>query len=540
MEAHNARPRAFLRLLPPVKRPRSVEGHMPRKVFLTTLFATLALAAPAGAAPIQIAEDDSVPLKSGNVTPLLTIPISTPIGARFRDNYMYVSGTAGLTIYDVSKPETPTPVGALPLPHFENEDVDMGGNLLLISNDPSEGVGALYVIDVSDPHVPRLITAMPNDYIVTGIPGIFGFDEPLPEGIGHTVSCVKPDCSYAYMAGTSSGIDIVDLRDPANPHRVGRFKPPTTDIASHDVQVDGRGIAWIVGGGGTSGYDVTDPVHPKLIARTDESLKNSGQLGVPGPDPVFGIGGEGQTPLDLIHHNSLRLGDLLHRKVNGDNQPVGTVIAPGGSSGFPTKPFAQQPGKTYPAGGDSPLFGITEEDYNRPTCKGAGSFQTWGKTSAKTSTGAAKLVMLDMYTTELEALVNGRGWAPVTGLCSAHYFDYRDGIVAQGWYEEGTRFLDVRDPTDIKQVGYWVPTKGETWSVVYPPTDPTGSIVYALDFARGIDVLKLDRSDLAPRQAPVRRSWLAGNGTSARTGLTKGSRYGYVCRLAADVATSLI
>ena len=200
------------------------------------------------------------------------------------------------------------------------------------------------------------------------------------------------------------------------------------------------------------------------------------------------------------------------------------------------EPFRQEAGKTYPAGGDSPLFGVTEEDYNRPTCQGAGSFQTWGLTGAKTSAGARSSRCSTRFTTELEALVNGRGWAPVTGLCSAHYFDYRDGIVAQGWYEEGTRFLDVRDPTDVKQVGYWVPTKGETWSVVFPPTDPTGSVVYALDFARGIDVLELDRSDLRPRQAAVRRSWLTGvhgprGGASARTGLTQRSRYGYVCRL---------
>src|SRR3954454_16938033 len=227
---------------------------MRRTRFIWSVIALpIGVAAPAAAAPVRIAENDSVPLVSGNVTPVTTIPVSTPIGARFRDRYMYVTGSIGLTVYDVSKPESPTPVGALPLPHFENEDVDMGGNLLLISNDPSEGVGILYVIDISDPHLPKLVSEMRNDYIVTGIPGVFGLDEPLPEGIGHTVSCVKPDCSYAYMAGTLSGIDIVDLRDPANPQRVGRFKPPTTDIASHDVQVDGTGVAWIVGGGGTAG-----------------------------------------------------------------------------------------------------------------------------------------------------------------------------------------------------------------------------------------------------------------------------------------------
>ena len=102
---------------------------------------TLGLAATAQAAKVRIAENDSVPLVSGNVTPLATIPVTTPIGARFRDQYMYVSGTQGLTIYDVSNPALPTPAGELPLPHFENEDVDLGGNILLISNDPSETVG---------------------------------------------------------------------------------------------------------------------------------------------------------------------------------------------------------------------------------------------------------------------------------------------------------------------------------------------------------------------------------------------------------------
>ena len=105
-----------------------------------------------------------------------------------------------------------------------------------------------------------------------------------------------------------------------------------------------------------------------------------------------------------------------------------------------------------------------------------------------------------MFTTELDNLVQGKGWAPVTGLCSAHYFDERSGLVAIGWYEEGTRFLDVRDPAGIRQVGYWVPTKGETWSVYFPPTDRSGEIVYALDFARGIDVLRFDRGDRRVRR----------------------------------------
>jgi hypothetical protein len=475
------------------------------------LVAALALLAPASASAAPRLAGER-PLASSNVEPLATLPVPNPIGARFRDGFMYVTTTEGLTVYDVTKPELPVPVGALPLPHFENEDVDLGGNILLVSNDPSEGVGVLYVIDISNPRAPLLKAAMPNGFIETGVPGIFGLPEPQEPGIGHTASCID-NCRFAYLAGTARGIQIVDLRDPANPRKAKQFVPNVTGFATHDVQVDGDGLAWIVGAEGTAAYDVSDPLNPRQVMRSDESIRNSGQLGFPGPDPVFGIGGEGETPIDLIHHDSLR----FHERSSRGR-------------------FRPRPGKTYPAGGTGRVVGVVEEDYNRPTCKGAGSFQTWGITGQRTSTGARKLVLLDLFTTELDNLVQGKGWAPVTGLCSAHYFDERDGLVAIGWYEEGTRFLDVRDPAGIRQVGYWVPTKGETWSVLFPPTDPTGEIVYALDFARGIDVLRFDRGDRRVRRAPVRRSWLRDRpgspGTGAgRTGLSRRTDFGFVCRL---------
>jgi len=317
------------------------------------------------------------------------------------------------------------------------------------------------------------------------------------------------------------------------------FVPVSTGVASHDVQVDGTGLAWIVGYDGTAAYDVTDPLNPKLVARSDEKVKNTGEAGLPSidvpDDPIFHfghiIGGDGSGPLDFIHHDSLRLGNVAH-----DGDPVGTRFELSNGAGFNTKPFTQVAGKSYPAGGDSPVFGIVEEDYTRPTCQGAGSFQTWGLTDKQTSTGAEELDLLGQYSTELNKLTTDQsGWAPVDGLCSAHYFDYRDGVVAGGWYEEGARFLDVRDPTHIKQIGYWVPTKGETWSVAFAPTDPSGSIAYALDYTRGIDVLRLDRSDLRPRTAPIRRSWLknfAAGRRLQRAEAPRFSRFGYLCRFA--------
>lgn len=128
--------------------------------------------------------------------------------------------------------------------------MDLGGDILLVSNDPSEGVGVLYVIDISNPRAPVLKAAMPNGFIETGVPGIFGLPEPQEPGIGHTASCID-DCRFAYLAGTSRGIQIVDLRDPANPRKAGKLVPDITGLATHDVQVDGDGLAWIVGGDDT-------------------------------------------------------------------------------------------------------------------------------------------------------------------------------------------------------------------------------------------------------------------------------------------------
>ena len=127
----------------------------------------------------------------------------------------------GLTIYDIAKPEAPKEVGRLPLPHFENEDVDTNGEILLISNDPSEGAGILYVIDVSDPDAARGAVDAEHGHRARRLrprrPARAAAHRHRPHR-----QCIK-NCQFVYLAGTSKGIDIVDLRDPANPKMAGNF-----------------------------------------------------------------------------------------------------------------------------------------------------------------------------------------------------------------------------------------------------------------------------------------------------------------------------
>src|ERR1051325_11598149 len=80
---------------------------------------------------------------SSNVHLLAHIP-GTAAGMNFKDHYAYVSGWGGITVLDIAQADSPRVVGALPLPHFENEDVDLCGDILVVVNDrEAKDIGSL-------------------------------------------------------------------------------------------------------------------------------------------------------------------------------------------------------------------------------------------------------------------------------------------------------------------------------------------------------------------------------------------------------------
>ena len=127
---------------------------------------------------------------------------------------------------------------------------------------------------------------------------------------------------------------------------------------------------------------------------------------------------------------------------------------------------------------------VTEEDYVDTDEDAArqlqrqGKFETW-----RIKPRPAEHAPLDTWQTELNGFVAGGSAedskAPVTANCSSHWFDYRNGVAAVGWYEQGVRFLDVRNPRDIRQVGYYLPADGATWAAYWAPG--ASNIVYTAD-----------------------------------------------------------
>ena len=420
-------------------------AHRARTISSVMAVLALAMIAAVGASPASGAALEPPLATSSNVHFLDHIP-GTAAGMNFKDHYAYVSGWGGITVLDIAEPAAPQVAGVLPLPHFENEDVDLCGNTLIVVNDrEAKDLGSImYVISIANPTAPAVIGVLPLGLTGNG------------RGSGHIANFVKADCSLAWLDG-GDHVEVVDLTIPTAPRSLGKFASAAAQSdnfnVSHYTELDSTGTLWNVGGGGAAAYSLTvNPLAPKLLATTGAAGRN--------PSPYN----------DFILHNSQRRGKTLL---------------------------------------------ITEEDYIDTDevppggCRGQGKFETWdvsrlGK-GAITPQGTWETELNGMFTS---GAVDSK--APVTVNCSSHWFDAKAGVAAVGWYEQGVRFLDYRTPTDITQVGYYIPANGSTWAAYWSPTDPNGEIVYTADAYRGVDVLRIDAGGVTGKKvkAPVRDEWL--------------------------------
>jgi hypothetical protein len=147
------------------------------------------------------------------------------------------------------------------------------------------------------------------------------------------------------------------------------------------------------------------------------------------------------------------------------------------------------------------VLAVTEEDYV-PNCEGQGRFHTFDATGSVAK--GEPLQLLDTFKLAegtLDPVAGERALGTV--FCSAHWFTVRDNIVAIGWYGAGTRFLDISDPRDIRQVGYAVSVDQETWASYWVPGS---NIVYSVDSSGGSTCCGSPRSPTASSTRPRRPS----------------------------------
>ncbi|SER53611.1 hypothetical protein SAMN05216188_112159 [Lentzea xinjiangensis] len=376
----------------------------------------------------------------------------------------FVSMETGLKTFDVSDLDRPRL-----LDHLTKEELALPGD------DPAKRFWENEDINV-DPvrklaflarEVNSFGRTLPGDrptgnYIVSAVDPadlrVLGFHR---QHTGHTSTCVN-DCQFLWTAGLDRSdektgrIFVTDIRDPKTPREL----PVSVDVRgeagegkiTHDVQVDDRGVAWVAGDDGTRGYWTRgwhrDPVSGKFREATAW-------------DPVPYAGGavpKADMPTSFTH-NSFR--------------PVGRTLDDG-----------PRPTRENPAGS---LLLHTEEAFGSPTCKTEGRFvisslqgthngEGWGETPK------------EMRTVGIWSPDDQEGTIPGDVTCSAHYFDVRKRIVAYSWYNQGTRFLDISDPTRPIQIGYWRPDTATSWA----PYWHRGT-VFVADISRGVEILELEK-----------------------------------------------
>ncbi len=396
----------------------------------------LAFAVPDPAAQLQA---------SSNVHHITRLPEHQGTsGGRLLGDRFYLTDPRGVHVYDVSDPLDPVKLGELRVFQTNTtnvalgqEDPDTNGEILLLDGTDlanPDGIG-LMIIDVSDPANMSVLATMNQT--------------------AHTWTCIA-DCTYAY--GRDG--EIVDLADPSNPVLVDNNWRTAVEIGTsqsgpgytHDVTEVGPGRAMSAGQNSTY-IDTTDPANPKRLTSILTQFHTFGYHGVEWAN-------QGTDEIVVL----------------------GTEIAPDNATGE--------------AGSDCQDEGSVIETYRTTNVLAAEAAVAGGSRF-----GNPTFELLDSW------LVEGRGvgvdgQAPAHVLYCAHWFNLHPewsngGMFAAGYYEWGTRFVEVDNEGQMSEFGWFLPSDGYTSSAYWITRD----VVYALDYTRGLDVLQLD-IEAAPDPSP--------------------------------------
>jgi len=465
----------------------------------------------------------------------------------------------------------------------EDMDVDPVRKRLFISRDPrgftspaTPGAtfpyGAVHIIDVSIPHAMTQIgfftlpaghtsTCVNNcDFLWTG--GPYANAQTQAGFVGRPI--------YA-----------TDVSDPTSPKPcpepidTGR-NDGVTDYA-HDVQVDSRGVAWVSGGGGVRGYWTSGQHRNPLTGKVETATACK-------PIPYGGSGTPSDKTPSRFMHNAFRDPNgagIPGSRIPTAAAPARGDAAPAAAPPLASKPeprkvaskrcapakksrrkssrakkrsskrarsAAVKPKRKRSKARRGKCTAAKKRPRKVRAVKAAAGATTGGIAAERILYGTEEALSSDckasgrFVTYDLEGTLDGEGfrdtaktkhrmrvfdtWTPekaegADGCASAHYFSSRgDGVFANAFYDQGVRFLDVSDPRDIRQIGWWRPASGvNTWATYW-----RDGLVYVADQTAGIEILRFKGS--ASRSKTVRAPALGERATQAMD-----AKLGYLCPL---------
>jgi hypothetical protein len=311
------------------------------------------------------------------------------------------------------------------------------------------------IYDISDPEAPVLLskTAFVEDTADQGTGFRFENEDVATNG---KILIFSQQLPVAHVF-------VYDIEDKTNPRLIGHLEEGGAHTAECLLN-----CRWLYGSNGNI-IDLKDPTQPKLLEeKWTEGMPADGSHDVNEVAP--GLVLTSSRPVMVLDARK----DPVHPKLlaQGDDDKITGGIH----------------SNRWPRRGTDDIVLFSSESNGTGRCTGSnGAFMSWDASNYKKT---HTLRLLDIF--QLQNGTYTDGAPPVNGLgCSAHWFqEHRTfkngGLVALGSYEHGTRFVDVASDGKIKQVGYFVPNGGST-SAAYWIDD---RIVYAVDYSRGIDVLR--------------------------------------------------
>lgn len=386
-------------------------------------------------------------VNTSNVQLMKRIPLTADgVGARVVGHWLYVTSTKDLQIFDITDPGNPQRVGGVTADiEFENEQVPTDGRILGISGQTST------VTTQQGACQPDVDASADTTYKANclAIFDVRNKQKPVQVaavgGSGdHTSTCIHVGTnSCAFMYGSRGS--ITDLRQVlASGHKARRL------TTNWQAQIAKQG-------------------YPKPVSCHNQTELRPGILLT------------ACEPISLISVRPEDGGSVTNPKVLGTASFHG---APDDKDRFVHGVEWAQRGTDHLmlAGGETNFTGKCEPD--------AGAFSTFVNTGTPMH---PNFRWADQYRPHSGTYTDGN---PPDGVysfgCSVHWFQpnptFKDhGLVALASYENGTRFLQITRTGQIKEVGWFEPLGGSTSSPDWAPDNRT---VYAVDYHRGLDVLR--------------------------------------------------
>ena len=371
---------------------------------------------------------------------------------------------------------------------------------------------AISIYDISDPENPTQTDSLPVGFM---------FENEDVE--------ITPDANYLFFSETlpDEQLHVYDIEDKTNIQLVTTLE----DGGDHTFTCLLK-CRWGYGSEGTI-INLADPTKPKIAAAAGSEQSWHVKIGLAGGAHDVTEVKDGYALVSTLS------GPLMYLDARDPMDPK--VIGLGEK---PSEEYLFHSGEWPNEGSDRWLLMQGEQNV-QPRCdpEANGPFLVYD-TQGWQNTHTFKLS--DQYAVQNGTYTDGN--PPANGLgCSAHWFESHPtfdngGIVAMGYYEHGTRFFDITGKGKIKEAGVFVPYAGSTSAAYWASKSPKNDIVYAVDYTRGIDVLrytgkKIDVGGGGGGGGDAKRPYVKMAAKPYRP--VRGSNFNFVVRLAACERSNL-